>query len=93
VGNTIDLKPSDLEGDESLTEERKLRYVNVDGGKRCPFCGSSVVMCSYEKGQFVGDQGRLHLEIPSDCLTCKKEWIDFFTLTDVREAPDHIEGD
>ncbi len=95
MGNTTDLKLSNIEGDEELTEEQKLKYVNVDGGKRCPFCGSLGVTCLYEKGQFVGDkdQGGLHLEIPSECPTCKKEWIDCFTLTDVREAPDHTEGD
>ena len=93
VSYMIEFRPSDLLRDGSLAEERKRRYVNVDGGKRCPFCGSSVVTCSYEKGQFVGDQGGLHLEIPSECPTCKKEWIDCFTLTDVREAPDHMEGD
>jgi DNA-directed RNA polymerase subunit RPC12/RpoP len=61
-----------------ITRQQRDTYVRA-GGNACPYCGSrsmtsEVVM--YDRLQGV-------IEVEVECLKCKKQWIDVFTLSSI----------
>lgn len=61
-----------------MTEKQTKKYIE-NGGVFCPHCGSYDL----KAGQPEVD---VQIEVEVECLACGEEWIDLYSLTDVRES-------
>jgi len=61
-----------------ITRQQPDTYL-LDGGSRCPFCSSREMVSEIVQYDRLG--GVIHCEV--QCMKCKHEWIDVFTLTGV----------
>ena len=64
-----------------ITRKQRDTYLQ-DGGSRCPFCGSRSMKS--EIVQYDRLQGVIEVEV--DCMKCKKDWFDVFTLSNILDS-------
>lgn len=62
-----------------LTRQQRDTYVR-SGGNACPYCGSRSM--TSEVVMYDRLAGEIHCQI--ECIKCRKDWVDIFTLTSVR---------
>ena len=62
----------------ALSKEQKEKYID-DEGRHCPFCESKTISC----GEPTVEVTTIFQNVV--CYTCKKEWTDGFTITNVEE--------
>lgn len=62
-----------------LSKPAKKRYIDVDG-IRCPYCNSYDIAAI---GPILWNMRGAQQKIT--CLQCGKEWVDIYTLSDVKE--------
>ncbi len=64
-----------------ITRQQRDTYLQ-DGGSRCPFCGSQSM--ASEVVMYDRLTGEIHCQI--ECISCHKDWVDIFTLTNIRDC-------
>jgi len=64
-----------------ITRQQRDTYLQ-DGGSRCPFCGSQSMKS--EIVQYDRLQGVIEVEV--ECMKCKKDWFDLFTLSNILDS-------
>ena len=64
-----------------ITRKQRDIYLH-DGGSRCPFCGSRSMKS--EIVQYDRLQGVIEVEV--ECMKCKKDWFDVFTLSNILDS-------
>tara|TARA_B100001094_G_scaffold184729_1_gene178964 strand:+ start:1399 stop:1614 length:216 start_codon:yes stop_codon:yes gene_type:complete len=61
-----------------ITRKQRDTYVRA-GGNACPYCGSRSM--TSEIVQYDRLSGEIDIDV--ECMKCKKQWIDIFTLSNI----------
>ena len=64
-----------------ITRQQRDTYIRA-GGSACPHCGSRSMkseIVQYDRLQGV-------IEVDVECMKCKKDWIDIFTLSNILDS-------
>ena len=64
-----------------ITRQQRSTYVRA-GGNACPYCGSRSMkseIVQYDRLQGV-------IEVQVDCMKCKRDWFDIFTLSNILDS-------
>lgn len=64
-----------------VTRQQRDTYIRA-GGSVCPHCGSRSMKS--EIAQYDRLQGVIEVEV--ECMKCKKDWIDIFTLSSILDS-------
>lgn len=64
-----------------ITRQQRHTYVK-EGGNACPHCGSRSM--TSEIVQYDRLSGVIDVEV--ECMKCKNQWIDIFTLSNILDA-------